>query len=420
VGEIDTDTRVRVHGGQQLPGQVRLPQLEDVDPRREPVLDRLGRLIGEHPLMIGSSALLAGAGASMLGGGGIVARGLRGVAGTVAGFAGALALGTLAGKVDGSSDPSTTAYVASHAPPLEVAPGTPPERLKVLDWNLHALMGPASDGPRQDEAAIENVAKVVARERPDVLVLQEVQVDSWTSGGRDDLDVLAERLGATDAVLVPNGTRPNGTQKGQAVLTFGATRVQDARGLAHADPNGDGIWRQLVGAAGWARETGYPMFDLGPGFHARTSADVMISTPAGRGVRLLDEHLSGTGGEATGGSPGSTERMEEQLVPVANTLEAWDGPTILAGDFNVRGGTRFGDYEARVLGEHGLRSAAAQLGIPVDDPKLHTYSSTNDRLSLDRIYSSDDAKVTSLRVLRGPAARGGSDHLPTVAEIEIG
>jgi endonuclease/exonuclease/phosphatase family metal-dependent hydrolase len=419
VGEINTDTRIRVYGGQQLPGQIRLPELDDVEPRREPVLDRLGRLIGGHPVLLGGSALLGGFGASMLGGGGIVARGLRGIGGAAAGFAGALAIGTLAGKVDGSSDPSTHAFVASDAAPLEASADAPPEHLKVLDWNVHALLGPTEDLPRQNDAAVSNIAKVVRREQPDVLVLQEVQIDSWSRGGLNDLDVLATRLGATDAVLVPNGTRPDGTQKGQAVLTFGQTRVQDARGLAHADPSGDGIWRQLVGAAGWARETGYPMFDIGPAFHPRTTADVMLSTPAGRGVRLIDAHLSGTGGEATGGSPHSTERMQEQLVPLADTIDAWQGPTLLAGDFNVRGGTRFSDYEAHVLGEHGLRSAQSQVGIADDDPALRSFSSSNTRANLDRIYSSDDVRVTSLRVLRGDAAHGGSDHLPTVADVVI-
>jgi endonuclease/exonuclease/phosphatase family metal-dependent hydrolase len=420
MGDLYTDTRVRVHGGGQLPGQARLPELDELEPRHDGLLGTIGRVAGEHPWLLLGAPIVAGAGAALAGNGGLLARSLRGAGGAIAGFAGAVALCSLAERVAGFGSSDTRAYEVASPRPLEVDPNAAPEQLRVMSWNLHALMGPG-EGERQDPAAIANVKAVVEREHPDVLVLQEVQRDDGFGAPVDDLAVLADALGATDAVLVPNGTRPNGTQKGQAILTFGGVRIQDARGLAHADPNGSGPVRELVGALGWAKNVlGTKLIPtLGPAFHPRTTTDVMLTTPAGRAVRVLDVHLSGTGGTATGGSPDSTERMQQQLVPVAETIDAWQGPTLLAGDFNVRGGTEFEDFEAGVLGAHGMRDAFTDAGIDTGSEQAQTFSAGNPRANLDRVYASDDFSVRRVHVASGEHARGGSDHLPVIADLEL-
>lgn len=343
--------------------------------------------------------------------------------GAAAGLVGALGLGSFAGKVAGTADPDTALYVEGGGRPVAVRHGADPEPLRVLDWNVRALMG-VGDGQRSDDEALARIAEVVRRERPDVLMLQEVQVDQLLGGGNDDLADLAAALGARDAVLVPNGTRPNGTRKGQAILTFGETRVQDARGLAHADPHGQGVVRELVGAIGWARAAGIPLPDVGPAFHPRTTADAMITTPAGRAVRLLGVHLSGTGSPGTtGGTPGSRASQRDQLLPLVDTVDAWQGATILAGDFNVRSGTPFGDYEASVLGQAGLHDAFTQHGIaPADRTARASFQGADgrSRAPIDRVYTSRDARVVGVEVLRDEAARSASDHLPVLADIEVG
>jgi endonuclease/exonuclease/phosphatase family metal-dependent hydrolase len=422
VGEIQSDTRVRVAGGGQLPGQVRLPALDDADvqPYQDPLLDRIGRMVGEHPLVVAGS-MVAGSVLGARTGANALSSVLRGAGGLALGFVGAIAIGSVAQRWLGSGSSTTGDYVDSSPAPLEPATDASeggPEHLRVMSWNVRELIG--MDGEvRTDDSALADIKAEVARDHPDVLMLQEVRSDAWFTNGHDDLQELADALGATSAVLVGNGTRPNGSQKGQAILTFGETRLQDARGLHHLDPSGHGLVHDLKGAIGWAHASGWPLPDTGVNFHPRTTTDAMITTPDGTAVRVLDVHLSGTGGPATGGTPGSTEAQQDQLVPVAATIPAWEGPTLLAGDFNVVGGTEFSRFEADVLGKVGLHEAFGQVGTTPGAPETRSYPANEPHRNIDRLYTSSDVRVTTARVADDEHAAHGSDHRPLVADLEI-
>ena len=121
---------------------------------------------------------------------------------------------------------------------------------------------------------------------PDVLVLQEVSQGSILSGFHDNLRELADALGATSAVLVPNGAAQGGKLKGGAVLTFHGAQVQDARGLRHPigsaaalatcprrarAVDGRVIAGHRLDLPEWASNTYSP----------RTTTDVMITSQAG-------------------------------------------------------------------------------------------------------------------------------------------
>lgn len=415
--QIGTDTRIRVHGGGKLPGEVRLPELEDIAPARDPFLDRVGRMLGEHPVSIGA-ATLTGALLAVRPSAGLFARSLRGIGGAAAGFVGATLIGSALSSRLGSGRSNTTAHVGDGAAVSHVVEDGP-EQVRVMSWNVRALDG--HDGNASTERALADIAETIEREQPDVLLLQEIGRGSWLGGDGDDLAAVAERLGATSAVLVPNGTFPNGQQKGQAVLTFGDAKVQDARGIRHLDPHGSGLLREFAATIGFARDSGVPLMpDFGPGHHPRTSADVMVTTAAGTAVRLLNVHLSGTGGPATGGTPDSTEAMEQQLVPLAATIDAWDGPTLMAGDFNVNGDTEFQRFEAGVLRRAGMRDAFAQVGLEPGEAATLSYPSTEAVRNIDRMYSSGELDVRRVRVLRDHTTQVASDHLPLVADIVVG
>jgi endonuclease/exonuclease/phosphatase family metal-dependent hydrolase len=419
VGEIQSDTRVRVAGGGQLPGQARLPGLDDVQPFHDPLLDRVGRMVGEHPLIVGGS-MVAGSVLGVRSGSGLLSSVLRGAGGLALGFVGAVTIGNLAQKWFGSGSSSTGDYVDPTPAPLAASAGSSAgsEHLRVMSWNVRELIG--VDGEvRTDDAALADIKAEVAREHPDVMLLQEVRDDAWFSRGHDNLQELADALGATSAVLVGNGTRPNGSQKGQAILTFGDTTVQDARGLHHMDPSGSGLVHDLAGSIGWAHAAGWPLPDTGVNLHPRTTADAMITTPAGTAVRVLDVHLSGTGGPATGGTPDSTEAQQDQLVPVAATIPAWQGPTLLAGDFNVEGGTEFSRYEASVLGKVGMHEAFGQVGLTPGDVQTRSFPANDPSRNIDRLYTSSDVHVTAARIASDTHAAHGSDHRPLIADVTI-
>jgi endonuclease/exonuclease/phosphatase family metal-dependent hydrolase len=292
------------------------------------------------------------------------------------------------------------------------------EQLRVLNWNVRELIG--NDGiVRTDDDGLDAIVEVVAREHPDVLVLQEVSQGSVLSEMSDNLDELVRRTGATDAVLVPNGMRASGKAKGQAVLTFGDARIQDARGLRHEDPLGDGVGRRVLAGASPLRMIGVRLPDSLPDtYMPRTSADVLVTTAGGTDVRVLNEHLSGTS-SGIGGSPNSTRSQEDQLGPVADSVAAWAGPTLLLGDFNVTSGTQFHEFERRLLEGVGLHDTFDEAGVAATDLELRTFPAVRPDHNIDRAYASREFTATSVRALQDEVARRGSDHVPVLVEARI-
>jgi endonuclease/exonuclease/phosphatase family metal-dependent hydrolase len=409
---------VRTVGGEPLHGETRLPALPDVQPLDEPAMDRLSRLFNDNrPISLGAIGVGALFGvASTRGVFGRLGGGLLGA--TLGGIA-AMSISALSGIVSGRSSTSSDAYVRD-VPGASSTPrtGEVGERLRVMDWNIHQLTG--HDDLGFDEAALDALATTVERQRPDVLVLQEVSQGAVEAGGRDQLRILAERLGATDAVLVPNGMRPDGGRKGNAVFTFGDAEIQDARGLRMPDPEGSGILRRSRLAVGLLEHLGVDVpARFEGGYFPRTPGDVIVTTAGGTDVRVLDVHLSGTG-LGSGGTPGSTAAQERQLVPLAATVDAWEGRTILTGDFNVRGGTTEHDFEERTLNGAGLRDAATTLGIEPGSDSLRSWPSYGPAYKgIDRMYVSNGLQPVATHVARDEQAIRASDHLPVVTDLEI-
>lgn len=415
---MTTDRRIRTVGGEPLRGRVRLPELPGVQPVRDPVADRIGLALRDHAMLVAAAAG-AGAlyGASAVSGG-MLRRTLAAVGGAGAGIAGSLLLGMAAGMVGGSADPAAASYTNAPAEPPATDRPTKPEQLRVMSWNVRELIGP--DGQiRRDDDALRAIAETIRRERPDVLVLQEVSQHSLLGAWHDGLEELARELGATDAVLTPNGMRITGKGKGGAVLTFGATRIEDARGIRHPDIAGESIRHRVTSLLAPLEHVGVDLPDgLAVPYQPRTTTDAVVTTPAGRAVRVLGVHLSGTGVH-TGGTPGSDEAQQRQLVPLVQTLDAWDGPTLLAGDFNVNGGTRHAAFEARVLAGEGMRDTLVDSGTASGHRDSWSFPAAAPRRNIDRMYASPHFEVQRSRVLADDLARAGSDHLPVISELVL-
>ncbi|MCW2921372.1 MAG: endonuclease/exonuclease/phosphatase family protein [Thermoleophilia bacterium] len=417
-GQLYSDTRVRTVGGEPLHGQTRLPELPDVEQLHESFFDRSTRLFHDNRRMslggMGVGALFGVASTR-----GVFGRLGGGLLGASLGALAAMSVTAVANVVSGRSSTSTQAHVRD-VPGATSTPrtGETGEHLRVMDWNIHQLTGHEDIG--FDPEALDGLAATVERERPDVLVLQEVSQGAMEAGGKDQLAILAERLGATDAVLVPNGMRPDGGRKGNAVFTFGDAAIQDARGLRMPDPEGSGVLRRSKLAIGLLEYLGIDVpARFEGGYFPRTPGDVIVTTAGGTDVRVVDVHLSGTG-MGSGGTPGSTSAMERQLVPLAATLDAWEGRTILSGDFNVRGGTTEHDFEERTLNGAGLDDVATTLGIEPGSEELRSWPSYGPAYKgIDRMYVSDGLRPVQMHVVRDADAIRSSDHLPVVTDMVV-
>lgn len=372
-------------------------------------LDRIGRKLHDHWALTGIASV-----AGMLCGIALAPR--LGVPTLLAALSGALvapaALVGAALLTGRQPERSSHAPLPSHSPASDAAAGA--RRLRVMTFNIHDGMGTKSGyGSRADLAA---VAETIRRENPDVVVLQEVDDQLPLTGFRDQTGDLAEQLGATGGAFVPASQRVTGRQKGNAILTFHGVTVEAARGLATGDLRGDGMWRRTVGAgAALVRGLGIDVPGTGiyGAWHPRTPLDAMVRTPEGELVRVLSVHLSGTG-KGSGGSEGDSQA--DELGAIVPTLAAWDGPTVVAGDFNVKSQTEAGARERAMLGSAGLRDAFTTRGLAQDDPERLSFRGST-TMAIDRVYASGGMLVGSARVVRdGPAS---SDHYPLVADLAM-
>ncbi len=399
---------------------VALPALDGVAPHEPSAIDRIGTRFNERWGVLAAGAGI-GAGTTAL----LAARAGRGIAGRI-GMGVLGAMGGAALLVGGGvlldvlrrrgTDSVSTAAAAG----ASVASGDvrADESLRVMSFNIHGSLGPGGDlvGGAAD---LERVARAIERERPDVVLLQEVDDHAVQSGFRDVLGTLADRLDADGAVHTPSIHSVTGRRNGTAVLTFNGVTIADARGIVSPDAFGGGPARRIAGAADAvaglladkiADREWHPFNS--PMYRPRSTADVMITTPGGTDVRVLSGHWSW--------ASDGVDHPRRQIDPLAGLLAAWDGPTIVGGDFNVKSNTAHGDKEAAAFRSAGLRDAFTASGMALDDPARRTFGSATPRTPIDRVYASDQFDVARARV--GTHVVDGvdsSDHHPVVVDYRL-
>jgi endonuclease/exonuclease/phosphatase family metal-dependent hydrolase len=242
-----------------------------------------------------------------------------------------------------------------------------PLTLRVMSYNVHRCVG--CDGVLSPD----RVAHVIARYRPDVVALQELDVGHARTGFHHQPALLA---GALDMHYYFHPAVAAGTEGyGDAILSRYPLRVVRAGPLpAFAR----GIWPEQRGAL-W----------------------VTIDCE-GRRVQVLNTHLGLSG--------------RERLAQAAALLGPdWLGhpdcapPRLLCGDFNAFPGS----------GAHRLLRAAlpeAQVGrgrAPA------TFPSRWPLLRLDHVFHSPELAVRGVMVPRSRLTRVASDHLPLIAEVTL-
>ncbi|MGH9323580.1 MAG: endonuclease/exonuclease/phosphatase family protein [Vicinamibacteria bacterium] len=245
-------------------------------------------------------------------------------------------------------------------------------RLRVLTYNIHKCIGGIDR--RYDPL---RVAHVIARYEPDLVLLQEVDQHARRTNADRQVDLLGDFLGLRHRTYFPNVKVLGGGEYGNAMLSrFPLTET------SNIDLTVPPKKRRSV-------------------LHARYR--VRLGGEWGNTVRTLhvyNLHLGLSG--------------IERKIQLRKFLEShpfvglhYQTPIIVAGDFNDVWGT---------LG----RKLLVPAGFHALSPPIATFPAFRPMRPLDSVYVRGNIRLHHVYRARLRLARRASDHLPLVAELEIG
>jgi endonuclease/exonuclease/phosphatase family metal-dependent hydrolase len=233
-----------------------------------------------------------------------------------------------------------------------------------MTYNVHGCRG--SDGRLRPERILD----VIAEALPDVVALQELDVDSSGEPGLDQAEYLAREL---DMDLHFVAARPKGGgHYGNALLTPHPSRVQRAASLPRLHE------RCEARAAQWVR----------------------IDTPDGA-LDVINTHLG-------------LMRHERLLQVDALLGEGWllapelAAHFVLCGDLNATPGSL-------VYRRLCTRLSDSQRTLKLPRP---TFPALFPMIRIDHVFVSHALKVSSVRVPSGARARLASDHRPLIVDLD--
>lgn len=246
---------------------------------------------------------------------------------------------------------------------------TETDTLRVMTYNVHSCIG--MDG----NLSAERIARVIARAKPDVVALQELDVGKARSHGMHQAQLIARCL-AMEFQFHP-ALHLEEERYGDAILTHLPHRLIKAgplpglAGKSHLEPRG-ALWIAV---------------DL-----------------HGKEIQIINTHLG-------------LNRRERIAQAEALLGSSWMAhaqcrePVILCGDFN-----------ALPLSSTYRRLCSRLKDVQIEAQNHHpqrTYSGRIPLLRIDHIFISTGLEVTGIQVPRSELARLASDHLPLVAEVRI-
>lgn len=258
--------------------------------------------------------------------------------------------------------------------------GARTRRLRLLCYNVHGCRG--MDG----KYSPQRIARVISREQPDVICLQEIDHGRARSGGVQQIEEIARSL-RTDyhfhsVFQVDDGDFGNAVLSHHELVQLGKAPLP---ALGSSVPNLEprGVLRVQV-----------------------CMEDACIE--------VVNTHLSILQRERRL----QVERLIEGrwLWPMnANPGEGWDDadphPLVLCGDFNASPRS----FTCRRIGEH-LDNVDRRWR---DARKLKTWSSRVAMRRIDQVFVNQSVDVVGARVPRTRLTRVASDHLPLVVDLEI-
>lgn len=247
------------------------------------------------------------------------------------------------------------------APESSVSPGVRPFR--VVSYNVHSCRG--MDGVY----APARIARVLLREQPDIICLQELEHGIGRSGWALQVSEIAEAL--SSEYHFHGISRVDDGDFGNAILSrHPMERIRSAE-----LPNWAGKRRGVL----W-----------------------VVVTLGGRRVHVLNTHLS-------------VVERERRLQADALLGPEWlgsptlRGPIVFCGDLNASRRS----YTCRRLGERLRNVEAASL----PSEAMNTWSSRVPLRRIDHVFVSDEVTVRESWVPRTRLTRVASDHLPLVVDL---
>lgn len=246
---------------------------------------------------------------------------------------------------------------------------TPTDTLRVMTYNVHSCIG--MDG----KLDVERIARVIARARPDVVALQELDVGRSRTAGMDQAHLIAHYL-EMEFHFHP-ALHLEEERYGDAILTHLPQRLVKAGPL--------------------------PGLDDKPLLEPRGALWVAIELH-GKEIQVINTHL--------GLNP--RERMAQVAALLGSDWLAHDRcrePIILCGDFNAL-------PSSAVCRRLAGRLKDVQIEAQGHRPK-GTYSSRFPGIRIDHIFTGPGLEVTDIEIPASELARRASDHLPLIAEIRL-
>jgi endonuclease/exonuclease/phosphatase family metal-dependent hydrolase len=266
---------------------------------------------------------------------------------------------------------AATHAAAARLPRAEVVADELPQpvHLRVMSYNVHGCVG--TDGV----LSLERIATVIARARPDVVALQELDAGRTRSGGRDQAHAIAALL------EMKHHFHP-------------AFHVEEER-------YGDALLSPLPFRL--VRAAALPRFDAASRDEPRGALWIQVET-GGRPLQVVTTHLGLTSRE---------RRSHAEALLGPDWLGSPDcaDPVVLLGDLNALPG-------GRTLGRLTRSLRDAQREAPGHRPQP-TFASARPVVRLDHVLLRGPVRAVEVRVPRGPLARVASDHLPLVVDLVL-
>ena len=246
---------------------------------------------------------------------------------------------------------------------------TPTDTLRVMTYNVHSCVG--MDG----KLDVERIARVIARARPDVVALQELDVGRARTRAMDQAHLIARYLEM--AFHFHPALHIEEERYGDAILTHLPQRLVKAGPL--------------------------PGLASRPLLEPRGALWVAIELH-GREIQVINTHL--------GLHP--RERMAQVAALLGNDWLAHEQcrePVILCGDFNA------------LPSSSVCRRLAGPLKDVHTEAQHHrpkgTFSGRFPTVRIDHVFISPGLEVSGIEVHGSELARVASDHLPLLAELSI-
>jgi endonuclease/exonuclease/phosphatase family metal-dependent hydrolase len=249
--------------------------------------------------------------------------------------------------------------------PLPRASHIPQKSLRIMSYNVHGCLG--LDG----NISPERIARVISRHNPDVICLQELDVDRPRSGGTNQAEKIA-RLLEMQYHFHP-AFRWKDEQYGNAILSrypLGLMKVGALpRISAETEPRG-ALWVTVE------------------------FQGIMVG--------VINTHLS-------------LWPKERLLQAQALIGDEWlghpkcQGPIIVCGDFNTT-------PASATYREMCKRLKDCQRALPGHRP-IMTWMGRLPLSQIDHVFLNTESKVKSIKVPRSSLEQAASDHLPLIVEI---